>query len=211
MRMRLMAAAALLTSTLAACGDGGTGPGDADPRLSQAELAAMNRAILGVGTGVAETGAASASSARASRSDAGAPGTGGFAFTFDNTVPCPPGGTVRAAGVLNGAWNGTAQTAELSSDFAVTHATCGVQADDGGVIRINGSPDIDFTLRAAANASGLTSLVLTEKGAFTWDRGAGNSGTCTVDVTAELIPATGQVRLTGTFCGWNVTGVTEAA
>jgi hypothetical protein len=214
MRSRILTAAAVLAATFAASacdggGDGaGTGP-NGSAALSQAELAVLNRAILGVGTGVAQTGAQSQVSA--SRSEANSTGSGTFSFDFNTTNPCAPSGSVASVGTLGGSWNAQAQTGSLNAAVAVRHQACAVRANDGGVITLDGDPDIDVTLTATSNAGGLTGMRITETGAFNWSKGAGNSGRCTVDLTAELVPATGQVRLTGTFCGWNVTGVTESA
>jgi hypothetical protein len=206
MRMRLLTTAVLASAALlAGCDKSGTGTTDADARLSQADLASLNRAILGVGAGVAQGGATG--NVSGDRSAAAAPASGTFTYNLDATAPCVPSGSVGVKGTLGAAWDGTAQTAQLQAAFAVAHHACRVATDDGGTIEITGTPDIDFTLNAAAAANKLTSLRITESGAFGWSKGA-SSGTCTVDLTAELVPGTqNQMRLTGNFCGWNVNQV----
>jgi hypothetical protein len=204
MRARALSTA-LLLAALAACGESGTGPGDAE--LSRAELAALHRAILGVGTGVA--GDASAN-VQASHSGAQAAESGSFQGHLVSDHPCPAGGRVAVAGTVGGSWDAQARTAQLQSEISIGYTACGVRADDGGIITLNGDPDIDLSLTASSDASGLTALRITERGAFTWAKD-GSSGRCTVDVTAELVAGTEQVRLSGTFCGWRVDGTVENA
>jgi hypothetical protein len=184
----------LLCAALAACGGDGTGPGGGE--LTRAEAEAINRAILALGSGVAEGGA---SQAQASRAAAGAPST--FTFDFDTTEPCRPSGTVALAGRMSGSFDDQAQTAQLQADIAVRHQACEVPTDDGGTIRLTGDPRIDLGLNAASNASGLTAFRITERGAFTWSKGA-SSGRCTVDVTAELVAGTQNIHVFGSFCGF---------
>lgn len=192
MRKRVLTPTVLLCAALAACSDG-TGPGG---ELTRAEAEALHRSILALGSGVAQGGA---TQAQAYRAAAGAPST--FTYDFNTTEPCRPSGSVALAGRLSGSFDDQAQTAQLQADVAVRHQACDVPTDDGGTIRISGDPKIDVGLNAASNAGGLTALRLTERGAFTWSKG-GSSGRCTVDVVAELIAGTQNVRVTGTFCGF---------
>lgn len=205
MRMRLLTTAVLASAALlGACDGGDAGGGVTDPgaKLSQADMASLNRAIMGVGTGVAQGGASQSVSGNRAPSEAVSAGT--FSTALDYTVPCQPGGTLGVKGTLGGAWNTGATTAQLQAAFSVAHNACRVHSDDGGTIEITGSPDIDFTFDAAANASGITTLRLTEKGAFQWVKGS-SSGTCSLDVVAELVPGTkNQMRVTGDFCGTTV-------
>jgi hypothetical protein len=187
---------------LSACsGDGGTGPENGGEGLTAAQAAQLNQAILGVSAGVRnqETGAR-LSTAPASQN------AGNLNFTFDETRPCQPGGSVAVAGTVALAWDDQAQTSSLSTDFGVEHAACGHRLQSGEVITLTGDPDIDVSLDATSGPGGVTSFVIRETGAFSWSRDAGNGGRCTLDVTAQLNPSTGQVALSGTFCGFPVTG-----
>jgi hypothetical protein len=192
--LALIASAALAA---AACdGRGTTGPG---APLTQADAASLSRAVFAIGAGFAD-GSVPAG-ARGNRTVL-ANGTTSFSFNFNTTQPCVPSGSVGLAGAVSGAVAG--QAAQVEVQVAVKHDGCTVQTDDGGSFKLTGDPRIDVTLTAAANASGLTAFHATEVGAFTWERGSGSSGRCAVDVTADLVPGTQNVRLSGTFCGFAV-------
>jgi hypothetical protein len=193
-----VAAAAL---ALAACAGDGTGPGTSGGDLTAAELAQLNRAILGLSAGVRSQAGGSFSAEPVTGE-----GSGSLTFDFDQTAPCQPSGDVGIAGTMGLSWNESAQTSGLSADFSVAHDGCVVRLENGGTVTLNGDPDIDVLLDAAAGPSGLAAFRTTETGAFTWTRDAGNHGRCTVDVVAELDPATGLVELSGSFCGVAVTG-----
>lgn len=190
----LLASAAL---SAAACdGRGATGPG---APLTQADAASLSRAVFAVGAELANGGVPSG--ARGNRTVL-ANGTTTFSFSFDTSQPCAPGGSVGLAGAMAGGADG--QAAQVQVNVAVAHKGCVVRADNGATFRLTGDPKIDVALSAAASASGVTAFHATEVGAFTWERGSGSSGRCAVDVTADLVPGTQNVRLSGTFCGFAV-------
>lgn len=204
---RLFAAVFLFSSALAACGDGrGSATKPDDIGLTRAEIQALNRAVLGLGSGVARSGASGDLRASAGK----APGTGSLTFGFDDTHACQPSGSARVAGEMSGSWDAQAQSAALDAVFAITHQGCSVPTHDGGRVVLTGDPDIGVTLTATSGAQGLTALRITQKGAFTWAKGE-SGGRCTVDVAAELVAGTEQLRLSGTFCGISVDGITEDA
>jgi hypothetical protein len=191
--LALLASVALAAS---ACdGRGTTGPG---APLTQADAASLSRAVFAVGAGFAD-GSVPAG-ARGNRTVL-ANGTASFSFNFNTTQPCVPAGSVGLAGAVSGAVAG--QSAQVQVQVAVQHDGCTVQTDNGS-FKLTGDPRIDFALTAAAGASGVTAFHATETGAFTWERGSGSSGRCAVDVTADLVPGTQNVRLSGSFCGFAV-------
>jgi hypothetical protein len=200
MRIRILSTAVLAAAVLTACGESGTGPGQTEG-ITHADAAALARALANTGVGVAQSGAAGASGASRSVSAAG---TGSFSFQFDETEKCSPSGSVAVAGTLSGSWNEAAQTAQLQADAAVRHQSCALRADDGGTVTLTGDPDIDLSVTARAGAAGLTELHVTESGAFNWEKGAGNAGRCTVNLTAQLVAGTQNVRVSGDFCGFAI-------
>jgi hypothetical protein len=200
MRHPLFRAAALVSAALAAsaCDGRGTGPG---APLTQADAAALSRAVFAVGAGFAN-GSVPAG-ARGNRTDL-ANGSTTFSFSFNTTQPCVPSGSVGLVGAMSGAADVAGQAAQLQVNVAVQHQGCTVQTDNGGTFKLNGDPRIDVALTASAGPTGLTALHATEKGGFTWERGSGSSGRCAVDVTADLVAGTRNVHLSGTFCGFTV-------
>jgi hypothetical protein len=206
MRKRMLSAAALFAAAALAACDGGSATAVGDSQLSAAQAASLNRALLATGAGFA-SGSVPAG-ARGTRS-MDAAGTGSFTFTFNTSAPCAPSGSMGLAGNLAGSADATAHTAAVQANVAVKHQSCRIRTDDGSTFTLNGDPKIDITLNAASGPNGLTAFTLTESGAFTWDRGDGNSGRCTVDVTASLVTGTQNVKLTGSFCGFAVDGTIE--
>jgi len=200
MRIRILSTAVLAAAVLAACSESGTGPSQTDG-ITRADAAALARALAKTGVGVAQSGASSASS---NRSGVSADGAGSFSVAFDQVEQCRPSGSVATAGTLSGSWDQAAQTAQIQADAAVRHQQCALRADDGGTITLTGDPDIDLSLTARAAAAGLTELRITESGAFNWEKGAGNAGRCTVDLTAQLIAGTQNIRVNGSFCGFAI-------
>jgi hypothetical protein len=195
----LTTAAVAAVLALSACAGDGTGPGG-DGALTAAEAIQLNRTVLNVSAAVRGQQTVSRTTSPTGES------TGSLNFTFDQTVACQPGGSVGLEGSMGLVWDDVARTAGMSADFAVAHDDCGHRLDSGDVITITGNPDIDVTLDATTGPNGLTSLVITESGAFTWAKDASNSGSCSLDVAAQLNPANGQVLVSGTFCGVDVSG-----
>ena len=187
---------------LAACSGDGTGPAGGGT-LSAAELAQLNQAILGVSAALRDGQGASLSTGPTAQN------TGSLELTVDRTLPCQSGGSVAVAGGMRLAWDQAAGTGSVSSEFAVTHAACAHRLENGETITLTGDPDIDVTLEATSGPGGPTSLLIRETGAFTWAKGSAASGRCTLDVTAQLDPATGAVALSGSFCGFPVTGTLQ--
>lgn len=200
MRTRTLFSALLCGVVLAGCGDGGTGPGDR--ALTRAQAVELHASLFAMGAGFAE---GELPGMIAGNRVPGAPRAGEnfFAYQFDHAQACVPSGSVRVAGGMTGSWDDVAQTSAFGAELAVTHSDCAVQTEDGGVFTLSGDPDIDVTLQTASDIGGLTSLRITEKGAFTWENDGG-SGRCTVDVVAELASATGALEVSGTFCGFPV-------
>ena len=201
MRHHLFRAAALVlaAATLAACDDRGTtGPG---APLTQADAASLSRALFSLGADLANAGVPAGAQGN---KQVLANGTSTFTFSFDTSQPCTPSGSVGLAGAISGAADATAQAAQVQLNVAVKHNGCTVHADNGATFKLTGDPKLDLVLSAAAGPAGLTALHLTEVGAFTWERGAGGSGRCAVDLAADLVPGTQNVRISGTFCGFAI-------
>lgn len=204
MRNSLLAVAVLAAAVVGAACDG-NGTGTETRELTQADLAAVNRAMLGIGHSIALTGAAGGSGASRNAA-ADAAGSGTFAFSVDFSQPCDPSGSVAVAGNVSGSYDQAAQDAQVQGSATLRPQSCAVRTDDGGTVRLTGDPDLDLALTGAADGGVITALHVTQRGAFNWEKG-GSSGHCTVDVTGDLVAgSTNQVRLTGTFCGTSVDG-----
>jgi hypothetical protein len=110
---------------------------------------------------------------------------------------------VGLSGTLAAGFDAAAQTAQVQANVAVVHQACAVKTQQGATFTLNGAPKIDVVLNAAASQAGVTALHATEIGAFDWSS-SGSSGHCAVNVTADLVSGTQNVKLSGTFCGFPV-------
>ena len=186
----------LCTATLAACGGDGTGP-SGDDTLTSAEANAVAKLMLVEAAGHANGSGGPA----ASLAPLAAMTT--FTLQVDRTESCAPSGVVRVRGSVTTGNDPETDAGMLQATLAIAHTLCGY-ATPQGVITVSGLPDLDATVNATSNASGITSFVITETGAFTWTRGSA-SGNCTVDMRAER-NASGQMLVSGTACGFALSG-----
>src|SRR5687767_9198841 len=141
--MRRYWIACLPLLALTACKDT-AGPGDT---LSREEALAVTAQVLASGEGVTSSLNTSASAADQS-SAAGVPTT--FTHTHESSHPCPSGGRVSFALLVEGSFDTAAQAFEVDVDGSQTHDDC-VFPHKGLVITVDGNPDIDFSARVAAN------------------------------------------------------------
>lgn len=186
----------------AACGDGGTGPGD-DASLTAAEAAELNRAVFGIVQEMVRAAPlGSLSTGSSVNADVLAAGNS-FTVPIQETHACTPSGSTAITGMATLQWGDPAGSGALQAQISATPAACAHRTEKGDVITISGDPDIDITLAAAADANGPTAFQMTETGAFTWARGAA-TGRCTVEVAANLNAAKTHIVVSGTFCGFPV-------
>lgn len=193
MRKRL-----LLPLLFAAACDGGSGP-SGSAELTAAEAAQLSRAMFDMAAAFASAG--------------GLPGAGlqsalmeqnTFTLPVQETVACEPSGSTEVNGTVTIALGDVETGMSMEADVSVRHQACAHRMENGDVIKITGDPDLDVHMAMAGSAEGeLTSLGVTEKGAFKWTRG-GASGRCAVDLASLLNPATQMVTVSGTFCGFPV-------
>lgn len=193
--MRKLVLIPLLLSA-GACGGDGTGPDNA--ALSAAEAAELNRAVFGMAAALAGGGSMGVSLNRVPM-----PAGNTFTVPVQETVPCTPSGSMALAGTVTVKMGEAAGAASIEANVTATPAACAHKLESGKVVTMTGDPNIQVTMTAAGGLSSLTSLRVTEKGAFTWTRGKA-SGRCAVDVTAQLNAAGTAVAVSGTFCGFPV-------
>jgi hypothetical protein len=128
--------------------------------------------------------------------------TGTHAFTV--TRQCPKGGAIALVGAVVSTGNQT--THSLTVDATATRTDTGCAFDtDGGVVTLNGTPNIAYTGHLNIVNGALSGLqTQTHKGSFTWSRAGGSATPCTVDVTSQYDPATHTATVTGTFCDTHI-------
>jgi hypothetical protein len=192
----------LLPLLFAAACDGGSGP-SGSAELTAAEAAQLSRAMFDMAADFASAGLPSG----------GLPGAGlksalteenTFTLPINETVDCMPSGSTDLDGTVTFAFDDVDGAMSIEADVSVRPEACAHVLENGDVIKITGDPDLDVQVAMAGGVGqDLTSLSVTEKGAFTWTRG-GASGRCAVDLASALNAATQMVTVTGTFCGFPV-------
>ncbi len=174
-------AGALITT--AACDRGTTGPGAAE--LSTAELSTL-----------------------APQFDALAFAMASFVVPqtvdreFSHTRACPKGGSTTLAGRVTGEADRETRTRTSEMKATKTDQNCSFEVDRrGATVTVNGNPNIalQHNMKIVNGApSGLQTS--SQKGAFTWQRSDGASGSCTVDVRSVFDPDAKTHTVSGTMC-----------
>jgi hypothetical protein len=196
-RTFLLSATALAAFALAAC-DGGSPTGGADAAMDRDEALAAASAWDEVGAGVMD--AIEVPSINGSLDWEPALVTATTEFT--RTRACPVSGTATLHGARVLAHNPVTDTRSMHLTATRTDAACTVNARRGeGTISITTTPDVAVTAHQTWTAGQPGTRTVTHKGSFAWQRSAGQSGTCAVDLTATFTPGTRTYTLQGTFCG----------
>jgi hypothetical protein len=123
--------------------------------------------------------------------------------TFSRQHDCPAGGTSTLAGQRIVTVDPATRTGGLQLTATRTDAACAINARRGreGTLTITGTPNVQVTAQQSWTAGIPAQHTATTRGSFTWARSTGQSGSCTVDLTATRTPATHTYTLAGTFCG----------
>jgi hypothetical protein len=188
----------ILPLLFAAACDGGNGPtGSAE--LTAAEAAQLTRAMFGMASDLANNGLPQIGGLNVAPLEQNS-----FTAPIHETVPCTPGGSTEIDGTVTFGFDDVALEMTMEAEVSAAPQACAHRLENGDVIRISGDPDLDIHL-AVAGVLGdrLTSMQVTETGAFTWTRG-GASGRCSVNLASSLNEPTQMVTVSGTFCGFPV-------
>lgn len=120
-------------------------------------------------------------------------------FTF--TRACPKGGQVTIAGSMTGTADVQARSFTVSTTATKTDANCAFQTREG-VLTLNGNPNVTMQSTISIVAGKPVGLQTgSQKGAFTWSRSTGGTGSCLIDVSSSLDPVTLTMTVAGNFCG----------
>jgi hypothetical protein len=202
MRRTALLFAAPFAFALAACEGGATDP-SLDASLSEAEARELASAWDGVAAGTI-AGFGPLFSVR----EAGGPSAAATTSTtsFKRQHACPAGGASTIEGQRVVARDPATRTGSMQVNATRTDSACTIPARGRreGTVTITGSPNIQLTANGAWTNGVPGVHTHTQKGSFTWSRSTGGAGTCAVDLTGTLTPATQSYTLTGTFCGRTV-------
>jgi hypothetical protein len=114
---------------------------------------------------------------------------------------CPLGGSVTVEGAARREFVRDTRTVTSHVRATNTADACTYAVRNDATIAITGNPNIVVEAnrkRVMGVPSGLQTL--THKGSFTWTRSTGETGTCTVDMTATVDPENRTRTVRGTFC-----------
>lgn len=189
----------ILPLLFAAACDGGNGP-SGSAELTAAEAAELTRAMFGMASELASAGIPGGGA----RFDAAPMDENTFTAPFHETIPCQPSGSTEIDGTITIAFDDVTMGISMEADVSAAPRACAHRLENGDVIKVTGDPDLDIHLTMAGGVGEqLTSMQVTETGAFTWTRG-GASGRCAVNLSSLLDAPTQMVTVTGTFCGFPV-------
>jgi RNase P/RNase MRP subunit p29 len=121
---------------------------------------------------------------------------------FSHTRACPKGGSTTLAGRVTGEADRETRTRTSEMKATKTDQNCSFEVDRrGATVTVNGNPNIvlQHNMKIVNGApSGLQTS--SQKGAFTWQRSDGASGSCTVDVRSVFDPDAKTHTVSGTMC-----------
>ncbi|CAA9373415.1 MAG: hypothetical protein AVDCRST_MAG89-4793 [uncultured Gemmatimonadetes bacterium] len=123
------------------------------------------------------------------------------ASTFERTRACPAGGNVTVTGTVERAIDRATQSGTLSVNAKRVENACAFQQRNGVTVTVTGQPSTSMAAKQIFEKGVPGVLTQTQKGAFSWTRSNGKSGTCTVDLTSTFNHATRTATVKGTFCG----------
>jgi hypothetical protein len=126
------------------------------------------------------------------------------ASTFERTRACPAGGNVTVTGTVERAIDRATQSGTLAVNAKRVENACAFQQRNGVTVTVTGQPSTSMAAKQTFEKGVPGVLTQTQKGAFSWARSNGKSGTCTVDLALTFDPATRTVTVKGTFCGRSV-------
>lgn len=130
------------------------------------------------------------------------PGSG--AATFERTRACPAGGSVTVTGTVERTVDRATRSGKVAVNATRVENACAVQQRNGIIVTVTGQPNTAVTARRSFENGVPGVFTQTQKGAFSWTRSNGKSGTCTLDLTSTFDPATRTATVTGDFCGRSV-------
>jgi hypothetical protein len=196
----LLSTAAVAALALAAC-DGGSPTGGADAAMDRAEAENVASAWDEVGAGVMDGFEGPAFNLSAG----GEMGSATATTEFSRTRQCPVSGTATMAGTHVVQHDPATNNGSMQLTATRTDAACTVNARRGdGTLSITTTPNVAVTASQTWTAGQRGVRTTTHKGSFSWQRSTGQSGTCTVDLTATFTPSTRTYTLNGTFCNHTV-------
>jgi RNase P/RNase MRP subunit p29 len=121
---------------------------------------------------------------------------------FSHTRACPKGGSTTLAGRVTGEADRETRTRTSEMKATKTDQNCSFEVDRrGATVTVNGNPNIVLQHNMKI-VNGVPSGLQTssQKGAFTWQRSDGASGSCTVDVRSVFDPDAKTHTVSGTMC-----------
>lgn len=201
MHKPLLSAVMLATLTLGAC-DGGSPTGGGDPAMDRAE--AQNAAAAWDEVGAMMMDAFVGPSFSAAPAE-GEPSFATVTTEFTRTRECPVSGTATLQGTRTVNHDPANKSGSMQMTATRTDAACTMNARrGGGTISITTTPNVQVTASQTWSGGQPGTRTSTHKGSFDWTRSTGQSGSCTVDLTATFTPATRTYTLNGTFCNHTV-------
>lgn len=193
---RITAAITLLTIVAACSGDSITET-SGDP-LSEQEVQEIFAALAAVGGAVLPLGSVAA--------PVGGPQLAPIPVDedFNDSAPCPNGGSVSVSGNVSGTVDDETFDADLDFDLTQDLSDCGITTASEVQFLLNGAPDIDIVGSIVLSGESISGS-LAYQGGFDWEADDGRAGTCGVDFDVSFSSASQSGTASGQICGRSVT------
>lgn len=204
MKNAFILAGLLGLASLAACSESPTENEGAG--LTAAETAALAPELDDLSE-VVINGEATAASASLGATDGAAGSAAADVLEFTRTRDCRGGGTLTVQGRVERTMDRATRTVTVDSRATVTPDDCvrKLRHREGATVKISGNPNLQVEAHRKLIERRFSGLqTSTTKGSFTWERADGASGSCDVDIRAEIDPDAKTKKVTGTVCGRTV-------
>lgn len=188
---------ALLAAT-AACDDEGPAESTGD-ELTSEEATALAEVMAGLGyaSGAGAMEEQEVQAAFVPQSHGGAH----YTRTVNITAPCPRGGELEVEATLTGTEYPEEERVVVEFEGTHTHSECGVTARQKEFV-VTGNPNLSWSMGLETQHGELAGVLTFDyEGGFDWSSSDGRSGTCTVDLHAEVDVEGQTSSLAGQFCG----------
>lgn len=121
--------------------------------------------------------------------------------SFSETVACELGGNITLNGSTTSLINDQG-TGTFAMQLAYTPTGCGVTSSQGP-FTLNGNPSLSAGANYTVSQWNIQTMTMEMTGGFSWT-GAGQSGSCSMNVSYNFNYVSGNLQMSGHMCGYQI-------